>query len=482
MTRGRPDRQQRRRAGHRRRPPAGRRRWRARRRRPAAPRGRRRRRRRPRPAAVLPPVRGRDRVRPRRRSWARPRHSSERPAEPPARSSTRPRLESAAAPVAVPLGAAGAGRDRPGASGRAFRVDGATIRVRRPADAAGALTEFEAGPRPRSTYAIRERDRCSAAPAIGQAAALGMALTADARPRPRGRTRGGRSCGRPNAMRNAARPTLGRRAAMDAGDGRATSRSASCPRTATGSPHAMQAEADAIVVEAIDRPRPRSPRRRRRSSPGCPGRDAARCGSSRPRARRADRGRPVRDGAGRSRPPHHQREIPIWVDVPEGRPYLDGRAVSCWELAQAGVPHTARRRRRPRRSLMPSARSTSSSSAPNAIAANGDVANDVGTYPLAVARRPARRAGHRLRAAAAWTRRPRTAPRSRSGSRRRGASGSAVASATPRRHPPGSRVIPGRDRGRHPGPSASTALARPRAARGRRRSRRARRWPTARRA
>jgi methylthioribose-1-phosphate isomerase len=78
---------------------------------------------------------------------------------------------------------------------------------------------------------------------------------------------------------------------------------------------------------------------------------------------------------------HAGREVEVWVD--ETRPYLQGSRLTAWELEQAGVPHT----------LIPDVAAGSLMRAgevdvvlvgADRIAANGDTANKVGTYPLAV--------------------------------------------------------------------------------------------------
>jgi methylthioribose-1-phosphate isomerase len=78
---------------------------------------------------------------------------------------------------------------------------------------------------------------------------------------------------------------------------------------------------------------------------------------------------------------HAEREISVWVD--ETRPYLQGARLTAWELAQAGVPHT----------LIPDVAAGHLMSrgevdvvivGADRVAANGDTANKVGTYPLAV--------------------------------------------------------------------------------------------------
>lgn len=79
----------------------------------------------------------------------------------------------------------------------------------------------------------------------------------------------------------------------------------------------------------------------------------------------------------------HTAERPLHVWVGETRPYLQGARLTTWELTQAGVPHT----------LIPDAAAGALMGAgrvdvvlvgADRIAANGDTANKVGTYPLAV--------------------------------------------------------------------------------------------------
>jgi methylthioribose-1-phosphate isomerase len=79
----------------------------------------------------------------------------------------------------------------------------------------------------------------------------------------------------------------------------------------------------------------------------------------------------------------HNAERPIHVWVDETRPYLQGARLTAWELAQAGVPHT----------LIPDVAAGYLMSrgevdvilvGADRVVANGDTANKVGTYPLAV--------------------------------------------------------------------------------------------------
>ena len=78
---------------------------------------------------------------------------------------------------------------------------------------------------------------------------------------------------------------------------------------------------------------------------------------------------------------HADRPVHVWVD--ETRPYLQGARLTTWELAQAGVPHA----------LLPDVAAGHLMSlgevdvvlvGADRVAANGDTANKVGTYPLAV--------------------------------------------------------------------------------------------------
>jgi methylthioribose-1-phosphate isomerase len=78
---------------------------------------------------------------------------------------------------------------------------------------------------------------------------------------------------------------------------------------------------------------------------------------------------------------HAERPIHVWVD--ETRPYLQGARLTTWELAQAGVPHA----------LLPDVAAGHLMArgevdvilvGADRVAANGDTANKVGTYMLAV--------------------------------------------------------------------------------------------------
>ncbi len=78
---------------------------------------------------------------------------------------------------------------------------------------------------------------------------------------------------------------------------------------------------------------------------------------------------------------HAERPLHVWVD--ETRPYLQGARLTAWELAQAGVAHTLI----PdvaAGSLLAQGRVDAVLVGADRVAANGDTANKVGTYPLAV--------------------------------------------------------------------------------------------------
>jgi methylthioribose-1-phosphate isomerase len=78
---------------------------------------------------------------------------------------------------------------------------------------------------------------------------------------------------------------------------------------------------------------------------------------------------------------HAGREVHVWVD--ETRPVLQGARLTAWELAQAGVPHSVLADSAAA-SLLAAGRVDAVLVGADRIAANGDAANKVGTYPLAV--------------------------------------------------------------------------------------------------
>jgi methylthioribose-1-phosphate isomerase len=225
-------------------------------------------------------------------------------------------------------------------------------------------------------YAIREMI-IRGAPAIGQAAAIGMALTArkmrDARPYARRATLRGSA----NALVNARPTAVNLRWAVDrmlaryievgdlSEDGNAIA-------------DALRAEADAIVFEATT--------------------DHGRMAAFGLEVLPVVEDRPVRilthcntgplaggqfgTALGVVQAAHNaERSRHVWVD--ETRPYLQGARLTAWELAQAGVAHT----------LIPDVAAGHLMArgevdvvlvGGDRVAANGDTANKIGTYPLAV--------------------------------------------------------------------------------------------------
>jgi len=75
------------------------------------------------------------------------------------------------------------------------------------------------------------------------------------------------------------------------------------------------------------------------------------------------------------------KKIHIWVD--ETRPILQGARLTAWELARAGVPHTLLCDNMAA-NLMAQGRVDCVITGADRIAANGDIANKIGTYNLAV--------------------------------------------------------------------------------------------------
>ncbi len=79
------------------------------------------------------------------------------------------------------------------------------------------------------------------------------------------------------------------------------------------------------------------------------------------------------------------RGIPLHVWVDETRPRNQGASLTAFELGGHGVPHTIIADNAGGHLMQHRARSISASSAPTASAANGDVANKIGTYLKALA-------------------------------------------------------------------------------------------------
>ena len=258
----------------------------------------------------------------------------------------------------------------------AFRESTGAIHIVDQRKLPDVLEEFDARNAAQVAYAIREMI-VRGAPAIGQVAALGLALTAHQNRGTRPYARRATLRGAANVLRNSRPTAVNLRWAVDrvmaaydaVGD---------LSEDGDAIAAAIRAEADAIVFEATE-----------------------------------DHGRLARFGVDELAFPsdgplqilthcntgplacgqfgtalgvvqvaHHDgRAVHVWVD--ETRPNLQGARLTAWELAQAGVPH----------SLIPDVAAGHLMAqdevdvvivGADRIAANGDTANKVGTYPLAV--------------------------------------------------------------------------------------------------
>ena len=279
-------------------------------------------------------------------------------------------LEGSTASAAVPASAAPAGFRTP------FREGPGVLYLVDQRKLPDALVEVECRAAAEVSFAIREMV-IRGAPAIGQAAAIGLALTASkvrtTKPYARRATLRGAASGlinaRPTAsnLRWAVERLMARYEAIGdlSEDGDAIA-------------DAMRDEADAIVFEATE--------------------DHGRLATFGLAILPMPEGRPLRilthcntgplaagqfgTALGVVQAAHHEgRELHVLVD--ETRPYLQGARLTTWELAQAGVPHT----------LIPDVAAGHLMArgevdvvivGADRIAANGDTANKVGTYTLAV--------------------------------------------------------------------------------------------------
>ena len=288
------------------------------------------------------------------------------------------RLEEAAAPAPTTPGP-----ETPDAGPvfrTAFRMDGPTIRFVDQRALPRAVTEHAASTAAEVTYVLRNGVLLGG-PAAGQAAALGMALTAARVAGSRPYARRATFRGAANALRNAA-PSNGAVASAMTRVMAAYAEVGELVEDGDAIAAAMRAEADAIVAEAV-------------TDHGALVEAGVTLLAGLPRR---DDGGPLNvlvHGPGGTLAggqfgtalaiaiTAHQREIPIRVVVPEGRPRFVGSRVSCWELAAAGVPHL----------LVADAAAPSLIAAGEVdavivpvdrLAANGDVAAAIGTFPLAV--------------------------------------------------------------------------------------------------
>ena len=257
-----------------------------------------------------------------------------------------------------------------------FREDGGVLYIVDQRRLPDALEEYEAKSASQASYAIREMI-VRGAPAIGQVAAIGLALTGERSIEIRPYARRATLRGAANALRNARPTAVNLRWAVDrvmaayeavgdlSDDGLAIAA-------------AMRAEADAIVFEATE--------------------DHGRLAGYGLAALAFPEVRPLQllthcntgplacgqfgTALGVVQAAHHaERPVHVWVG--ETRPYLQGARLTTWELAQAGVPHT----------LIPDVAAGHLMAqgevdvvivGADRVAANGDTANKVGTYTLAV--------------------------------------------------------------------------------------------------
>ncbi len=210
------------------------------------------------------------------------------------------------------------------------------------------------------------------APAIGAAAAFGLALAAQQQPGRRPRRPAGRPGGRrPDPQRHAAhrrQPLLG-----DQADD-ARSAGARADRPGAGSSAALMAEAQRIADEdvAINR------------RMGAHGAALIQDGFNILTHCNAGSLATVDYGTALAvvRTAHEQgKRIHVWVD--ETRPRLQGARLTAWELMQAGIPMTLIADNVAGH-LLRTGRVDIVLVGSDRMAANGDVANKIGTYKLAV--------------------------------------------------------------------------------------------------
>ena len=257
-----------------------------------------------------------------------------------------------------------------------FREDGGVLYLIDQRRLPDGLVEYPARSAGEVAYAIREMI-VRGAPALGQVAAIGLSLSAenqrDGRPYARKATLRGSA----NALINARPTAVNVRWAVERVMAR-YEEVGELSEDGDAIADAIRAEADQIVFEATT--------------------DHGRLASFGVEILPAPEDRAVRilthcntgplacgqfgTALGVIQVAHHAgRAVHVWVD--ETRPYLQGARLTTWELAQAGVPHA----------LLPDVAAGHLFAGgevdvvlvgADRIAANGDTANKVGTYTLAV--------------------------------------------------------------------------------------------------
>jgi methylthioribose-1-phosphate isomerase len=264
----------------------------------------------------------------------------------------------------------------PGGFRTAFREDDGVLLLVDQRRLPDALVEHPCRSAGEVAFAIREMI-VRGAPAIGGAAAIGLALTAAKMRASRPYARRATLRGAANALINARPTAVNLRWAVERSMAR-YSEIGELSEDGDAIADAMRAEADAIVNEATT--------------------DHGRLATFGLAVLPTPDDRPVRvlthcntgplacgqfgTALGIVQAAHHaERPIHVWVD--ETRPYLQGARLTTWELAQAGVPHT----------LIPDVAAGHLMArgevdvilvGADRVAANGDTANKVGTYTLAV--------------------------------------------------------------------------------------------------
>ncbi len=239
-----------------------------------------------------------------------------------------------------------------------------------------ALVEYPCRSAGEVAFAIREMI-IRGAPAIGQAAAIGMALTAEKMRPSRPYARRATLRGSANALINS-RPTASNlRWAVDRMMARYDA-IGDLSEDGDAIAGALRAEADAIVFEATtDHGRMAGFGLGILPTPADrPVRILTHCNTGPLAGGQFGTALGVVQAA-------HNAGLPVHVWVDETRPYLQGARLTAWELAQAGVDHT----------LIPDVAAGHLMArgevdvvlvGGDRVAANGDTANKIGTYTLAV--------------------------------------------------------------------------------------------------
>ncbi len=257
-----------------------------------------------------------------------------------------------------------------------FREDGGILYLIDQRRLPDALVEYPCRSAGEVAFAIREMI-VRGAPAIGQVAAIGLAMSAESQADGRPYARRATMRGGANALINARPTAVNLRWAVERVLARYTELG-ELSEDGDAIARAMREEADAIVFEATT--------------------DHGRLAGFGLEILPTPDDRPVRilthcntgplacgqygTALGVVQAAHHAgRPVHVWVD--ETRPYLQGARLTTWELAQAGVPHA----------LLPDVAAGHLMAlgevdvvlvGADRVAANGDTANKVGTYPLAV--------------------------------------------------------------------------------------------------